>query len=227
MPWRQVEAMNERVQFVAMRFPPRVIATELRRVRRIQKAMYRSTPFELLVLASALSCSVGPGTRSAAPSLAGDSLVVRTTDTVYRAAVEPSAVWLTLVAILSNGTHDTLWVHPCLQSAPFPPLITLQRLEGDAWRTVWGPFCTRALIMQPPRVLPGQSRVDTLRIWGSFDARTFPQFPPPVPGVYRLVYGDVFRRWYPTQPPPGARNPLGVAVDSTRLISNPFRILED
>jgi hypothetical protein len=169
----------------------------------------------------------------AAQGPAGPSLpdvpgtLVRTERDVYRATVVPSAVSFSVVATFTNVTRDTLWLHPCVQQRPYPPVVTLERQEAGAWRAVWGPVCTSALMLDPPRLLPGESRTDTVRVWGARTAHTLPDFPAgPVAGAYRLVYGAVYRRWHPLGPGTGTEDALGERVPAGLLASNTFQLQE-
>ena len=179
----------------------------------------RDTLFSL-GLSTAISC--------AAPvPLVPDSHLIRTEAKVYRASVTESAVTLTVVARFINMTPDTLVLHPCRQRPPYPLAVSLERSEGGIWRTVLSPVCTRALMLNPPRLPPGQTRTDTVRLRGFRMPNTAPQFPTgPVAGLYRLAYASVYRRWYPENPPPDARNRLGEPLADSLLVSNTFRVTE-
>ncbi len=158
---------------------------------------------------------------------ASDSYLIRTEEDLYRARVTESAVTLTVVARFTNTTRDTLVLHPCAQHPPYPLAVSLQRNEGGTWRTVLAPWCTLALMFSPARLLPGQSRIDTVRLQGSRHPNTLPGFSAgPIAGSYRISYSQVYRRWYPHNPPPQARDRLGEAVPDSLLVSNTFRVLE-
>jgi hypothetical protein len=177
-----------------------------------------------ILLALGLSAAMG----CAAPNpVTPDSGLIRTEAGAYRAKVTSSAVTLTVVSTFTNMTPDTLVLHPCAQAPPYPLAVSLQRSEGGVWRTVLSPVCTLALMLNPPRLLPGQARTDTVRLQGLRTPNTFPQFPSgPVAGLYRLAYSSVYRKWYPQNPPPNARNNLGEPLADSLLVSNPFRVTE-
>jgi hypothetical protein len=171
-------------------------------------------------LCVAVSCA-------AQTAVVADSSVIRTDKDLYRAVVTDSTVKLTVVATFTNTTRDTLTLHPCAQTPPYPLTIDLQRKEGEVWRTVVSPICTLVLMLNPPRLLPGQSRTDTLQFSESRLPSMFPRFPAgPVAGLYRLAYFEVYRRWYPENPPPGARGGPGEPLAASLLKSNPFRVIE-
>jgi hypothetical protein len=152
--------------------------------------------------------------------------LVRTHQRVYRATVTPAAVDFTVVVTLTNRTRDTLFVHPCQQHPLFPPVVRLERRTGDGeWRTVWGPACFQVLLLEPPRVAPGQSRTDTVRVFGSLKPNEYPGFPAgPVAGTYRLVYGDVYRTWYANRRP--RPRSLGELLPDSLLVSNEFAVVQ-
>jgi hypothetical protein len=175
-----------------------------------------------------LSLGLGAAMGCAAPNpIVPDSRLIRTEAEAYRASVTSTGVTLTVVSTFANLTGDTLVLHPCAQRPPYPLAVSLQRNDGGVWRTVLSPVCTLALMLNPPRLLPGQARTDTVRLQGLRTPNTFPQFPPgPVAGLYRLAYSSVYRKWYPRNPPPGARNSLGEPLADSLLVSNPFRVTE-
>jgi hypothetical protein len=183
----------------------------------------------LVILARSILFSAGLTAASCAtpnPS-APDSYFIRTEADVYRARATESAVTLTVVARFTNTTRDTLVLHPCAQHRPYPLAVSLQRNEGGTWRTVLAPWCTLALMFSPPRLLPGQTRIDTVRLQGSRHPNTLPGFSAgPIAGSYRLAYSQVYRKWYPRNPPPGARNRLGEPLPDSLLVSNMFRVVE-
>lgn len=177
-----------------------------------------------IFFAIGLSAAIG----CAAPfPIEPESRLIRVQAEVYRVRVTASAVTLTIVSTFTNRTQDTLTLHPCAQHPPYPLAVSLQRREDGVWRTVLSPVCTLALMLDPPRLLPGQARTDTVRLEGSRTPNTFPQFPAgSVAGLYRLAYSSVYRRWYPENPPPNARNSLGEPLADSLLVSNPFRVTE-
>jgi hypothetical protein len=153
--------------------------------------------------------------------------LVRTDAESYRAVVTEAAVELTVVATLTNGTPDKLTLHPCLQRPPYPLNVSLQRYQHGKWTTVLGLMCADVLILDPPRLLPGQSRTDTVRLRGFFAENMDPHFPQgPVTGVYRLIYSDVYRTWNEDSTNPPDRSPLGERLSDSLLVSNPFRVTE-
>ena len=157
----------------------------------------------------------------------GEAELVRTDSNHYRATVTADAVTLVVIATFTNRTQDTLVLHPCVQRPPYPLVVRLQREVGGVWRTALGPTCTLALMLNPPRLLPGQARTDTVRLKGWRRPNVMPQFPSgPIGGQYRLAYSDVYRKWYPDGPPPGAKNNLGEPLADSLLVSNPFQIEE-
>ena len=123
--------------------------------------------------------------------------LVRVDRTSYDAVDDSASVHFTVVATLTNRTRDTLWVHPCHQKPPYPAIVgvdRLERLDGE-WRPVWGPTCTRALMPDPPRLAPGESRSDTVEVRWYRDPRWITRLPfGPLDGFYRVRYGDVFSR---------------------------------
>ena len=171
-------------------------------------------------LSAAISCT-------AAVPIVPDSHLIHAEAQVYRASVAESAVTLTVVARFINTTPDTLVLHPCRQHPPYPLAVSLERSEGGVWRNVWSPVCTRALMLKPPRLPPGQTRTDTVRIKGFRMPNTAPQFPKgPVAGLYRLAYTSVYRVWYPLNPPRDARDRMGEPLADSLLVSNTFRVTE-
>jgi hypothetical protein len=182
------------------------------------------TPLREIVLSVVLTAAIS----CAAPAtIEPESRLIRTEAEAYRARVTPTAVTLTIVSTFTNTTQDTVILHPCAQHPPYPLAVSLQRRENGDWRTVLSPVCTLMLMSNPPRLLPGQARTDTVRLEGSRTPNTFPQFPPgSVAGIYRLAYSSVYRRWYQGNPPPDARNRLGEPLADSLLVSNPFRVTE-
>jgi hypothetical protein len=172
----------------------------------------------LTTLLAVVACTLPRPWQPAATQL------VRTDRGLYRATVTPAGVAFTVVTTLTNRTRDTLFVHPCLQQPPFPPVVRLQKRTGDGeWRHVWSPACTEVLLRDPPRIAPGQSHTDTVRVWGSRKPNEYPAFPPgPVGGTYRLVYGDVYRTWHPNRRP----GPLGERLPDSLLVSNEFAVVQ-
>ena len=82
-------------------------------------------------------------------------------------------------------------------------------------------------MFNPPRLPPGHARVDTLR----FKAWRLPDIYPAVPagpvaGLYRIVYYDVYKKWYAEDPPSDADNRLGEPLDERSRTSNTFRVIE-
>ena len=186
----------------------------------------RLTPLAALasVVAAAVACTSAPPRAEVE-----ERMPVRVHDDTVRAVVNADSVVFKVVATFTNITADTLHLHPCSQSAPFPPVVRLERREGDSWQPAWSQACTQALMLEPPRLLPGASRTDTVRIWASRRPNTFPDFPGPVAGTYRLVYGDVYRKWYsgsaPEGLPPGT-NTLGVPAPDSVVTSGSFQVVE-
>jgi hypothetical protein len=177
----------------------------------------------LVLVAAALGS--GGCVAPAPPSPAGQ--LVQTEQQVYRATVDQSAVRLTVIATLTNRTPDTLTLHPCAQHPPYPLAVRLDRWEERKWRSVMGPICTLALMKNPPRLAPGRSRTDTVRLWGSRQPNVIPTFPPgPVAGTYRLVYSSVYRTWHPDAIGTDPNDRIGRALPESLLVSNGFRVIE-
>lgn len=167
----------------------------------------------------ACSHSGRDGTRRAGAAAAP---LIRTEREVYRAKVTPREVELVVVATLTNRTRDTLFLHPCQQQPPFPLKVHLEKRVDSTWRSAWGPVCFNVLILEPPRLAPGQSRTDTIRVWGSLKPHEYPDFAAgPVGGIYRLVYSWVYRTWDPHRRPV-----LGERLADSLLVSNEFRVVE-
>ncbi|MFN2564460.1 MAG: hypothetical protein ABR499_05545 [Gemmatimonadaceae bacterium] len=184
------------------------------------------TPKSLLILlaivasVALLACSRSQRGRTIRAGVAGTPLI-RTAREVYRANVTPTAVEFIVVATLTNRTRDTLFLHPCQQEPPFPLKVGLEKRVDGTWRPAWGRVCTHVL-MEPLRFAPAQSRTDTVRVWGSLMPNEYPALPAgPVAGVYRLVYGWVYRSWDPDR----RGHPGELLADSLR-VSNEFRVVE-
>jgi hypothetical protein len=175
----------------------------------------------LTTLLAVVACTLPRPREPAATQL------VRTDRQVYRATVTPGAVEFTVVTTLTNRTRDTLFVHPCQQHPPFPPVVRLERRTGDGeWRTVWGPACFQVLLLEPPRITPGESRTDTIRVFGSLKPNEYPGFPPgPVAGTYRLGYRDVYRTWH-ARHPDRRRRSFGELLPDSLLVSNEFAVVQ-
>ena len=162
-----------------------------------------------------------------AESSVSTQLLIRTDRQEYRFGVTNDAIRLTIVASFTNATNDTLTLHPCRQHPPYPLAVHLERLEGNQWQVALVGICTRALMRNPPTLPPGAVRVDTLRFWGSRLPNTFPAFRAgPLPGLYRLHYSDIYRKWYPHDPPPNANNRIGEELPDSLRLSNVFRVIE-
>jgi hypothetical protein len=154
-------------------------------------------------------------------------LFIRTDRQEYWFGVTNDAIRLTIVASFTNSTNDTLTLHPCRQHPLYPLAVNLERLEGDQWQIALATICTRALMRNPPTLPPGAVRVDTLRFWGSRLPNTFPAFRPgPLSGSYRLHYSDIYRKWYPHDPPPNANNRMGEELPDSLRLSNVFSVIE-
>jgi hypothetical protein len=182
-------------------------------------------PLLLIALATVASVAVLACSRShrarTVRAAAAAAPLIRTEREVYRAAVTPTAVELMVVATFINRTRDTLFIHPCQQQPPFPPKVHLEKRVGGTWRLAWGPVCFHVLMLEPPRLAPGQSRMDTVRIWGSLKPNEYPDFAAgPVGGTYRLVYDWVYRSWDPNRRPG-----LGELLIDAALVSNEFRVV--
>lgn len=162
-----------------------------------------------------------------AASIISSPPLIRTDREEYRPVITSDAITLTVVSTYTNSTPDTITLHPCYQRPPYPLSVELERLEGNEWRPALSSVCTLALMLNPPVLLPGQFRVDTLRLSGSTRPRTVPAFAPgPLTGFYRLHYFSVFRKWHPQSPPAGAKHPLGEELPDSLRVSNVFRIVE-
>jgi len=162
-----------------------------------------------------------------AQSSLSSTLFIRTDRQEYLPVVTNDAIRLTMVASFTNATSDTLTLHPCRQHPPYPLAVDLERLEGNQWQIALAAICTRALMRNPPTLPPGGVRVDTLRFWGSRLPNTFPAFRPgALSGSYRLRYSDIYRKWYPHDPPPNANNRMGEELPDSLRLSNVFRVIE-
>jgi hypothetical protein len=183
--------------------------------------MSRLEVLSLAFLVFAAACS--------APTLAppgGGAGLITTESPSYTAVVSATSVRLAVVAEFANTTSDKLTLHPCSQHSPYPLAVSLQRYEGGEWRTVLSPVCTLALMLNPPRLSPGETRTDTVRLEGFRAANSYPQFPPgPVAGLYRLAYSDIYRTWNEDHVGPSV-GALGEPVPDSLLVSNPFRVEE-
>ncbi|MDQ6768953.1 MAG: hypothetical protein M3Z54_03080 [Gemmatimonadota bacterium] len=153
--------------------------------------------------------------------------LIRTNREEYRAVITSDAITISVIATFTNATRDTLTLHPCSQQPPYPLVVQLDRLQGSQWRIALAPICNDALLLDPPTLMPGQVRVDTLQLRGWRLANTDPTFSPgPLAGQYRLHYYGVYRKWYPRNPPPDAKDQLGEQLDDSLRVSNVFRIME-
>ena len=166
------------------------------------------------------------GCAAPAPPTPARPGLITTESASHKAVVSATSVRITEVAKFTNTTSDKLTLHPCYQHPPYPLTVRLQRYETGEWRTVFSPECTLMLMLNPPRLSPGETRTDTVRLEGFRTANWYPKFAAgPVAGVYRLVYSDVYRTWNADHigPPIGV---LGELVPDSLLVSNSFRIEE-
>ena len=183
------------------------------------------------ILAITLACT-SPRAPSATPPMSSDlaqatGIVIRTDSTEYHPVIADEAITVNVIASFTNNTADTLTLHPCYQHPPYPLAVGLDRLEGNKWGNALDVICTTALMFDPPRLLPGAMRIDTLHLRGSTRANTGPAFAPgPLYSFYRLHYYSVYRKWYPRNPPPNSNNPLGEPVDASSTVSNVFRLVQ-
>jgi hypothetical protein len=154
-------------------------------------------------------------------------VVIRTDSIEYHPVIGNQEIILNVVASLTNNTPDTLTLHPCYQQPPYPLSVGLDRLQGNEWHSALVPICTTALMLDPPTVLPGATRIDTLHLRGSTRPNTLPAFAAgPLEGFYRLHYYSVYRKWYPRNPPIGSRDRLGEQVSEPERVSNVFRVTD-
>jgi hypothetical protein len=169
---------------------------------------------------------LGASCKGARPPTPAHTLI-QTQAKSYRAVISSSSVEVTVVATFTNSTSDKLTLHPCAQAPPYPLDVSLQRYQPGKWTTVFSPVCTLLLMMDPPRLLPGQTRTDTVRLFGYRNVNAFPQFPEgPLTGLYRLAYAHIYRTWNADTAGPRLRGQLGERLSDSLLVSNPFRIEE-
>jgi hypothetical protein len=183
----------------------------------------------IAIAASCTSAGKEYGAKGSPPESQPDStrVVIRTDSSEYHPVIENQEIILNVVASLTNNTPDTLTLHPCYQQPPYPLSVGLDRLQGNEWHSALVPICTTALMLDPPRVLPGATRIDTLHLRGSTRPNTLPAFAAgPLEGFYRLHYYSVYRKWYPRNPPIGSRDRLGEQVSEPARVSNVFRLID-
>ena len=182
-------------------------------------------PREIVLSRASLILAVACSSPTLPPPGSGGGLIT-TESRAYSAVVTPTSVSVTVVAKFNNTTSDKLTLHPCFQQPPYPLAVSLQRYEDGEWHTVLSPVCTLALMLNPPRLSPGETRTDTVHLGGFRAANWYPKFPPGrVAGLYRLVYSDIYRTWNEDHngTPVGA---LGDPIPAPLLVSNPFRVDE-
>lgn len=169
-----------------------------------------------------------PASTLAAPTVISEKArLIQTEKAYYRPVITSETITLRIVSRFTNFTPDTLTLLPCARRPPYPLIVGLDRLAGMQWRAALGWECEFALVIHPPILVPGQSRVDTLNLIGWKRPHMMPAFAPgPLAGVYRLHYFSIYRKWYPGNPPQGAKNPLGEELADSLRVSNVFRVVK-
>jgi hypothetical protein len=152
----------------------------------------------------------------AAPiATAGSAAVIRTDRDTYHlrpmgVAGEPG---FTLVTTYHNRSTEPFYLSGC---SKIPPRWRLEKQVSGAWVHAYELECALIAAETPPRIAPGDARVDTLRVVDYTPA--WPRFKVhPIAGTYRLVYYGVT--------PPQARE-TGMAPPQILRYSNEFRIEE-
>ena len=155
-----------------------------------------------------------PPVGSAAPSPA--SPLITTDRQSYRPRRTAEALELDIVTTFTNRTSDTVRLHPC--GSISQPSFSLEKWIDGAWKPALAQQCPAILMLDPPAVAPGASRMDTARVRAMLAANAMPRFEvDPIAGSYRLVYAQAYRSWRPNEGP-------GELLPLEQRVSNTFRI---
>jgi hypothetical protein len=148
---------------------------------------------------------------NAAPS--PTSTLITTDRQSYRPRRTPEALELDIVTTFTNRTSDTVRLHPCGSSSQ--PAFSLEKWVGGGWQPAWGQACPAILMLDPPKVAPGESRTDTAKVRAMLASNAMPRFEvDPIAGSYRVVYAQAYRSWRPNEGP-GELLPLELRVSNT------------
>jgi hypothetical protein len=122
------------------------------------------------------------------------------------------------VSTFTNLTADTVVLHPCRPGGSVA--VVLEKWVAGEWRSALGQACADMRIWDAPRLAPGESRTDTVSLFGSLRPNEEPRFElDSVPGYYRAVYWKAHGPWR-------ADKSLGELLPKSRRLSNPFRLVE-
>lgn len=160
--------------------------------------------------------SGGDLTSNEAPS--PETTLITTDRSSYRIRRTADALELDIVTTFTNRTSDTVRLHPCGTSQPS---FALEKSVDGAWKPAFRQVCTMMLMLDPPRVAPGESRTDTARVRAMLAPNAAPRFEEgmAIPGRYRVVYVQAYRTWIPNEGP-------GELLPLEQRVSNAFVIEE-
>ena len=124
---------------------------------------------------------------------------------------------LTIAVTFTNRTADTIVLHPCYDRIP---AVALEKWVDGEWRAAFDRACPDVRYSNAPRLEPGESRTDTVRLSATLRPNARPRFElGTVPGLYRVVYGGAHRGWQPN-------GSLGALLPKELRVSNAFRVIE-
>ena len=172
-----------------------------------------------LVVSATLLLAAGSCLRSSgpAPSRLAAPLVAVERDTYrVRRTRGGEVLELTIVATFINRTADTIVLHPCYEGRP---AVVLYKWVDGEWLSAFGQACPDILYRGLPGLAPGESKTDTLWLSASLRPNTEPRFElGTVPGLYRVEYWKVWRKWISGRP--------GGLLPKELRISDAFRVVE-
>jgi hypothetical protein len=158
----------------------------------------------ILVLGS-LACS-----DPAAPG--SDQPLVRTSAPEYTVAANGVVLHAAIVATFTNRTRHPVYFDHC---QPLALRLEVRRPGDDVWVRAYDPVVACPGVTDTRKLDAGDSRTDTLHVFGCLDQSCSPDFELVDEGEYRVVYGAAAERDLSEPLPIGDR------------VSNTFRIVPE
>ncbi|MDQ3699229.1 MAG: hypothetical protein M3373_14585 [Gemmatimonadota bacterium] len=140
-----------------------------------------------------MTADTTPPASRAEPPASPKPLFIATDRGTYQLRRTADGLEVDIVATFTNRAADTVFLHPC---GRVQPSFMLERWMDGEWRPALAPPCPAILMLDPPRVAPGESRTDTARVRAFTSPDAAPRFEiEPVAGTYRLVYAQAYGSW--------------------------------